>query len=243
MNDGNEIDPGRTGPPEWFGAARDLLSEELRRSKDRLLFAPDFGARAVREPTTPVAGEIRALFDDERLDDPCVPMRVGVVLSVDAPGGYASVALVSEHTRMAGGTDVVLPPKRTGLPYEIMVETDVVGPVWFRQLGESLGAVDDQTLIGLNETQFTGVPAVQGAARGLPIAGPGDRRWGFKLAEAEALAGFTEPCMTQLVDTQGAAQSAAEGLAIGDTEATESDADQPLELQSEEQGREHENGR
>jgi hypothetical protein len=124
---------------------------------------PPIDLRPTAKATIPAAGEIRALFDDDSTDDAAAPMRLVLVRYLEQTEGYASVALVSDHTRMAGGTDVVLAPERTGLPHEVMIETDVIGPVWFLQLSEPLGAVDDQTLVGLNETEYTGIPAVSGA--------------------------------------------------------------------------------
>ena len=190
--------------PAWFAAARD-------RMRDHLLEVGEASARDLplvglpdARPEAPAApGEIRALSAAPQPDaeDLKGPVRLVLVRCIAEHEGYASVALVSEHTRMAGGTDVVLSHARTGLGHAVMVETDVVAPVWLDQLGGALGRVDRQTLIGILETEFTGVPAVAGAARGMPLAGPDDRRWAFKLAEAEDLRLLSAACTGALTET------------------------------------------
>lgn len=236
----SELEPGSgRGAPEWFYAARDRMRERLLDLGEAFdVGLPPIDLRPASEASAPRAGEVRALFDSTCLDDPDGPMRLVLIRYLDEAEGYASVALISDDSRMAGGTDVVLPSVRTGLPYEIMIETDVVGPVWFRQLSAPLGAVDGQTLIGIIETEHTGVPAVAGAARGLPVAGTGDKRWGFKLAEAEELGTLSAPCMAELMERGDAAQAG-----TGDAEVKEAGDRMPLGLTSEEPGRELENGR
>jgi len=150
----------------------------------------------------PWPGDICLLFssiDESDSDAPVAPERFVVIRMVDRDDEYASVALLSDEIDMAGGTDVILPPERTGVPYDLMVETDVVGPVRFAQLSQPVGFVDQATIDGIVETELSGVPAVPHARRGLPLRGPDDPRWDFKLSEAEELAFLSGPCVAELV--------------------------------------------
>jgi hypothetical protein len=204
------------GPPapDWFYSARDRLRSGLGQAARRSGGPPPpLRLRPAEAACPPVAGEICALFADDALDDPAAPLRLVLVRYVDAAARHASVALVSDDTRMAGGTDVVLRPDRTGLPYAIMVETDVVAPAWYRQFSAPLGGVDEQTLVGLCETEFSGAPAVTGAARGMPVRGPGDERWAFKLAEAEALCEMCASCIAGALEGREAAPAATDDAA------------------------------
>ncbi len=186
-------------PPAWFFAARDRLREHLEESGEtagRGMPSIDLPPASPAEPPAP--GEVRTLFVAGAGAAEAGPVRLVLVRYVVAEDGYASVALLSEHTRMAGGTDVLLSADRTGLGHVVMVETDVVAPVWLGQLGGSLGRVDRHTLVGILETEFTGQLTVVGAARGMPLAGPSDRRWAFKLVEAEQLRELSASCAEAL---------------------------------------------
>lgn len=207
--------------PDWFYSARDRLRSGLGQAARRAGGAPPLHLQPAEAACPPVAGEIRALFADDALDDPAAPLRLVLVRYVHAAARYASVALISDDTRMAGGTDVVLRPDRTGLPYAIMVETDVVAPAWYRQFSAPLGGVDEQTLVGLCETEFSGAPAVTGAARGMPVRGPGDERWAFKLEEAEALCEMCASCMAGVLEVRGAAS-----VDSGDSDSSDGSSDE-----------------
>lgn len=150
----------------------------------------------------PWPGDICLLFsavDESDGEAPVARARFVVIRMVDRDEGYASVALLSDEIDMAGGTDVVLPPERTGVPYDLMVETDVVGPVRFEQLSQPVGLVNQATIDGIVETELSGVPAVPHARRGLPLRGPEDPRWDFKLSEAEELAYLSGRCVAELI--------------------------------------------
>ena len=185
--------------PEWFYDARDGMRgglDHLARRTGRDL--PPLEVRPAADPQVPRPGEIRAIFDDPTSEGPRLPHRLVVVRSVDADRGAASVALLSDDTRMAGEGDVELQPDRTDLAYPVIVESDVVGDAWFSQFGEALGAVDERTLDGIIEAEATGVPNVPRAWRGLPLTGPGDPRRAFKEAEARGLEALTLDCRAAL---------------------------------------------
>ncbi len=188
--------------PEWF---RQLGDGTRQRGADatagggRFLDPNSLEAPGRAENSVPDGGEIVVVRRGR--DDAAGPdARYGLVRYVDEQGGYASVALISLEVDSAGGTDVILPPERTSLPFEVMVETDVVAPVWFEQLSGPVGAVDEATLEGVLATEFDGKPSVPHAWRGLPLSGPDDRRWKFKLDEAKHLMALASSCVASMVD-------------------------------------------
>ncbi len=194
--------PGRV--PDWFIEARDrLLQAEARRIGESLPPADSAGD----DQRLPKAGEIRLLSADdpeEPSSESCQvqrrasPVRLVLIRSLDEELGYSSVALLGYEPDLAGGTDVILPPEKTGLPYVVVAETDVVAPAWLSQLGPVEGRVDDQILVGVLETERTGVPTVPGCARGAPLRGPLDERYAFKLAEAAELQRLCASCIEAL---------------------------------------------
>jgi hypothetical protein len=105
------------------------------------------------------------------------------------------VALCHSFPELATDHDLILPPTACGLPYTLVVETDIVGPILESQLHACLGSLP--TAI---------VPACwQGACtsphlRGLPIQGRADARWGFKLTELERLHACCASAMRRLLD-------------------------------------------
>lgn len=187
--------------PEWFlklgdGLRRRVADAAARGGRFPDRYALEAPTRA--EGSAPGGGEIVVVRRGR--DDAAAPdARYGLVRYADEQGGYASVALISLEVDSAGGTDVILPPERTSMPFEVMVETDVVAPVWFEQLSGPVGAVDEATLEGVLATEFNGKPSVPHAWRGLPLSGPDDRRWQFKLDEARHLLALASSCVASML--------------------------------------------
>ncbi len=66
----------------------------------------------------------------------------------DSPhhGGYAEVILTHPYAELATDADAVLMPAVTGVPYPVVVETDLRGVVWVVQCGSKVGALGAQTI-------------------------------------------------------------------------------------------------
>ena len=122
-----------------------------------------------------------------------------MVRNVDSDSHTASVALISNDTYMAGGTDVIMPAERTGLPFTCLIESDVVGPVNWDQLSQQVGRLLPDDVQGLLEVEKTGIPAVPHARRGLPLSGPEDPRWDYKLKEAEDMSVLFQLALSKLL--------------------------------------------
>jgi hypothetical protein len=158
------------------------------------------GAETVRPnetwPRRPRVGEFSVL---ESMDPSAAPRRVVLVIDVDASERFALVALVTNETEVAGARDIRLAPAETSLPYDAVVESDVVGTAWWAQLGAPLGKLDTDLAFAdeVLTHRLDGVPA---ARLGLPIVSSEDSRWQWKKAEAAHFRRLTADCSIALVD-------------------------------------------
>lgn len=138
--------------------------------------------------------------------------RLVLVWEVELEGdSWVNALLVADSVDVATATDVRLEPDETGLPFPVLVETDVMGPLFVAQLGPPLGRVSGELLTNLLRAA-SGQPDPQiDRRRGLPVLSKTDARWAWKdqeLAEMHRLAhacmqlelGLVEPAV--LVDPQ-----------------------------------------
>jgi hypothetical protein len=120
--------------------------------------------------------------------------RLVFVLDVDEDSGAASVCMTSNEIELASDTDVFVDGAVTGLPFPLLVETDVVGPVWFAQLGPVVGSLVETDLaaaVAAPDPEWGQIPA---ELRGLPIRDRSDSRWQWKEAELAALHTLSADC-------------------------------------------------
>lgn len=102
------------------------------------------------------------------------------VKSVDAM--FATVWAAHTMPEMAGPSDVLLIPEVTGISYPVVVQTDVIGVVWQRQLGQRLA---ESTALVANQLRAVSDGELPGD--GVRLAGFYDRRWHHKQSEADTL--------------------------------------------------------
>lgn len=127
--------------------------------------------------------------------------RLVLVLSVDSQLDFAEVLLVHTATEMACEMDLVMPTSVSGVPYDVVVQTDLRGVVWTLQLGPAVGWLDEVVIsaLGGDATSPDGGAAPQ-LRGGLQMAGPADPRWGFKREEGAALRVLSRDCTSALID-------------------------------------------
>src|SRR5260370_785609 len=109
--------------------------------------------------------------------------RYVFVLEIDDELGTASIALVTNVVEAATDRDLVLATEVTALPFEAMIETDVVGPIWVEQLVHLVAAQDTAILDVVVDTDTTSYVSLRGIRRGVPLQGPDDWRLSFKREE------------------------------------------------------------
>lgn len=126
--------------------------------------------------------------------------RLVLVTAVHAAGGYVEVALVHPYPEMACGLDAVVDGDGAGVPYRVVVETDLLGVLWAHQLGAAVGRLRPAVMHELRrviaERDAEDRPGVR---CGLRLGGPVDPRWRFKYDEGEDLTALAGPCTATLL--------------------------------------------
>ena len=125
--------------------------------------------------------------------------RLSVVRRVHAGHDSADVMLAHAWPELATDTDAMIAGADSGLPYPLVVECYVRGPVWLLQMRQRVGVLDERTLEAVGRAVVDGEPA-DGVPTGLPLAGPADPRWRFKEDESAELRALTRDCATTLLD-------------------------------------------
>jgi hypothetical protein len=127
--------------------------------------------------------------------------RLCAVLELDSAMETARVALMTNETEYACDWDVRMSRDELQLPYELMVECDIVSSVWWTQLSIRVGFVPNAMWSGLLVAATTGdFSEVDESRRGAPIHGSSDPRWTFREHELSALQALSAECMSRLVD-------------------------------------------
>ena len=130
--------------------------------------------------------------------------RLAVVRRVDTDRDIAEMMLAHPWPELATDTDAVIASNDSGLPFPLIVECYVRGPVWLLQLFERVGVLTESQLSAIGSAVVDGNPAVEGVHTGLPPAGPADARWSFKEQEVVEWRNLTNDCAATLLDDDDA---------------------------------------
>jgi hypothetical protein len=160
---------------EARAAVEERGTVEAREDWPRL---PEVGELRIAEPTRP--GEVAP--------------RLVLVTATDPHLGVAEVALTSNEVEFATDVDITIAAGNSHLPFDLMVETDVVGRLWFNQLARLVASLDPEMTETACRAVLDGPGAVPVGLRGLPISGPNDRRLEFKREEGAALDALALDC-------------------------------------------------
>jgi hypothetical protein len=127
-----------------------------------------------------------------------LPPRLVLVLS-PLPQAEAVIAmLVSDEVENATHRDVRVDSDESGLAYPVLVQTDVVAPLWDGQLDAPLGRLrDDMHVLLQPRPELTKVP---GERTGPQLPGPWDERWGWKEDELDDLNRLSANCFQVLAE-------------------------------------------
>jgi hypothetical protein len=122
-----------------------------------------------------------------------------VIIDVEPEIGVAEVALVTNEIEFASAEDVVMGAEATGLPFDLLFETEIVGRLWCIQLGRFVAELGS----GLARTVRRSVMEGQTSAAATPHVAedtPGlDQRSLFKKRERLELEALSEDCQQALV--------------------------------------------
>jgi hypothetical protein len=119
--------------------------------------------------------------------------RVVAVLDADDRAEAIHAALVSTDVDLATDKDLVLPPAHSGIGFPIVVQCDVVGPLWMNQLVVRIGSLArEQREAAVLAAQIgtvgnTGYAQLPGHFRGPPVRNAFDWRLRHKRFEVNAM--------------------------------------------------------
>jgi len=167
--------------PDWLEIAQEQLAKRQRpKVQDSW-------------PRLPEPGEIHIV---EAMDGRSLEPRMACVLAVAPNTGSAEVALVSHEIDLATDRDLPLPAKDSGLPFDLLVETDVVARVWLIQLGRLVVRLRADRIDSVIRVVMGGQEPATDTV--LPIQGTADPRSVFKEEEGAALDALAQDCSLHL---------------------------------------------
>jgi hypothetical protein len=158
-----------------------------------------------RAPETPALAArarelIGGIFRAVSMDHDGHPAVIAVI-DAEEEVRAATVVLLSGDTELGGDRDLLLAPSDTGLPYEVLAQSDMFGYVWLVQLERQLGRIDGAVVEQLKMLQEQELDGLSPDLRsGPPIVSRADVRWRFKQDELARLQVLTGACTKQLID-------------------------------------------
>lgn len=105
-----------------------------------------------------------------------------------------TIQLASEMVEAASDLDMVLSPAESELPFALVIQTELYGPVFLEQLQFRLGQLTEEQRIAVSEALISDGESLEGFGRGIPLAGPDDPRRAYKENELDDLEGLVEDC-------------------------------------------------
>ena len=158
------------------------------------------GGRLRRVPVgvrMPVSrGQVRAVRSPRA--DPASD-RMVLVVRVESRREFAEVMLVHPYPEIATDADLVVSPRRSTMPYWVVVETDTRAVVWLYQLDRLIGEVCAGTLEAVGDVAVGVSPVGAGLSTGVGLRGRFDPRWEFKAQEGAAVRSLAGGCTSWLL--------------------------------------------
>jgi len=143
-----------------------------------------------------VTGDLRVA---EPVDHGSGEPRIICVLDVDPRLATVRAALVSHEVDLAGGADVLIPAVDTGLPFDLMVESDVTGTLWWFQVERMIGRLDERLTELVRTAVRAGATALPRRVRGVPVVDADDPRRELRSREGERMASLGADCEATVV--------------------------------------------
>ena len=151
-------------------------------------------------PLSPVLierGDVRVVSPTDGSGD----RRIALVIATGEFDGVATVVLAHSCPEMATSADAVIGTAGRGIPYPVVVQTDLGGCIWQSQIGRLVGRIDPASVQAAVSRGYGYVN--EDAATGSPLTGVADRRWAFKADEGRVLRCLTADATAVLLDRFG----------------------------------------
>ena len=124
--------------------------------------------------------------------------RMVIVFDLEPERKRFQGLLVTNETPLAVGTDLVLDPEDTGLPYRVAAAVRASGWLWYEQIKRRVGYLTDEALDGVIAGYCDGEGEFHLSHRGLALLRePWDMRWPTLLAEAAHIRALAEDCTSK----------------------------------------------
>ena len=120
---------------------------------------------------------------------PLSERRIGVVVGADDRWSILFVHLATSDVENATDLDVIVDDSM--LPYELLVEAEIYGPIFIEQVARSIGRLDPAVAEAISRSVQTDGESVVRWARAMPLAGEDDVRRAFKRSELDDLDDYT----------------------------------------------------
>ena len=147
----------------------------------------------------PAPGEI---WVASPLDDVRRGRRHVLVLEVDVELGLVSCAMTSNVTEAATDRDCRFTADELDAEFELIIEADIVGPLWWEQLRSQVARAGAEIAATVLSTGNAGYDRLPDGRRGIPIQGPHDWRSEFKQMELAAMHSLTRDCVAFLSEAE-----------------------------------------
>ena len=152
-----------------------------------------FGRReAMPAPPSPSAGELWYAAGESGA------RRILLLLSTDAEHGLARAAITSTEAEVATDASLAFSADEVGTSFAVVVQTDLVMPVWLRQLGPYVGRLPIPVELIQQAADSRHFAAELEARRGMPLHGPHDTRVAVRDQELEELWEIAGECVAEV---------------------------------------------
>lgn len=138
-----------------------------------------------------MVGDLRVA---ESVDAGSAEPRIICVLDADPRLATVQAALVSHEVDVAGGADVLIPAAATGLPFDLMVESDVTATLWWFQVERLIGRLDERLTGFVLTAVRTGAAVLPRRVRGVPVVDADDPRRALRSTESQHMGCLGADC-------------------------------------------------
>jgi len=171
---------------EIHGMKDDYIPDAIARHR------PLIEAEAMPAPPSPSAGELWFAASESGA------RRILLLLSTDAEHGLARAAITSTEAEVATDASLVFSAQEVGTSFAVVVQTDLVMPVWLRQLGPYVGRLPIPVELIQQAAESRDFAAELEARRGMPLHGPHDTRVAVRDQELDELWEIAGECVAEI---------------------------------------------
>ena len=139
-------------------------------------------------PIKPVPGMLALIRPVREVEGRCI----GLITHIDDENETISIALTSNEIEMATDIDLIVSSDDTKLPFSLLMEAELYGPIFSEQIVGIVGNIGKMEFDSFRNSLLTDGESIENFNIGLPLSGPHDQRRLFKHSEFERLQPYVE---------------------------------------------------